>query len=625
MSRELPALDKVMPGGVEFCGLKGYDHYPCLRKAVSFAMAREGALDGVREAGHEATLSAVATILACVSQAPEADLDGLGIRWKNVPRSKLTTTPHECQRTRCPFYPEECLLHGARRRAACADVVVTNHSLLRLDVQAGGRILPPIRHWVVDEAHGLEAEARRQWAVEVSGEDARAGFERLGGSKTGVIHSLMVHASGMEGSTTVVGLLTKLAAASARAQVACADLFESVHELVGVAGGPGGYDSVNLWLDESVRSTPEWGAVSEAGVRSADLFAEASKCAHEAVQVLGESSAQMAADLSAATAFLDGIAEAISLIVAGEDDTYVFSAQLSRQRRRIAHEKLVAEKIDIGAEVAQKWLPETRSICLTSATMAVGEDFSHFSHSVGLDRLEPGSYRTLRLDSSYDFDGSMGVALTPDLPDPNSSDYLTALEDLLFDVHVAMDGSVLTLFTNRREMEQVYAGLAPRLSERGLDLMMQERSSSARQIRERFLAEKSLSLLALRSFWEGFDAGGDTLRCVVIPNLPFASPRDPLVRERDRWEERAWWRYSLPEAVLSVKQAAGRLIRTATDTGVLVIADSRLFTKRYGRAFVNSLPSRSCVKVPSEEIAEHIRNWRRLHELEAFVEGLLNG
>ena len=163
-------------------------------------------------------------------------------------------------------------------------------------------------------------------------------------------------------------------------------------------------------------------------------------------------------------------------------------------------------------------------------------------------------------------------------------------------------------------MEQVYAGLAPRLSERGLDLMMQERSSSARQIRERFLAEKSLSLLALRSFWEGFDAGGDTLRCVVIPKLPFASPRDPLVRERDRREERAWWRYSLPEAVLSVKQAAGRLIRTATDTGVLVIADSRLFTKRYGRAFVNSLPSRSCVKVPSEEIAEHIRNWRRLHE-----------
>ena len=103
-------------------------------------------------------------------------------------------------------------------------------------------------------------------------------------------------------------------------------------------------------------------------------------------------------------------------------------------------EKLVAEKLDVGSELAERWYPELASVVFTSATMAVGEDFSHFSHSVGLDRLEPGSYRTLRLDSSYDFDGSMGVALTPDLPDPNSSDYLTALEDLLFDVHLRWMG-----------------------------------------------------------------------------------------------------------------------------------------------------------------------------------------
>ena len=107
------------------------------------------------------------------------------------------------------------------------------------------------------------------------------------------------------------------------------------------------------------------------------------------------------------------------------------------------------------------------------------------------------------------------------------------------------------------------------------------------------MAEKSLSLMALRSFWEGFDATGDTLRCVVIPKLPFASPTDPLVREREAREDRAWWRYSLPEAVLSIKQAAGRLIRSSTDTGVLVLADSRVASKRYGSLFVKSLPSKS--------------------------------
>ena len=122
--------------------------------------------------------------------------------------------------------------------------------------------------------------------------------------------------------------------------------------------------------------------------------------------------------------------------------------------------------------------------------------------------------------------------------------------------------------------------------------------------------EETLSLCALKSFWEGFDAAGDTLRCVVIPKLPFASPQDPLVREREAREDRSWWRYSLPEAVLSVKQAAGRLIRTSTDTGVLVIADSRISTKRYGRTFLNALPQPEHVDMSCENVGRYIDLWR---------------
>ena len=181
-------------------------------------------------------------------------------------------------------------------------------------------------------------------------------------------------------------------------------------------------------------------------------------------------------------------------------------------------------------------------------------------------------------------------------------------------MHVSMGGSVLTLFTNRREMERVYEALRPRLAAEGLEVACQERGSSPRRLRSRFMAEKTLSLMALRSFWEGFDACGDTLRCVVIPKLPFASPTEPLVRERDRREERAWWRYSLPEAVLSVKQAAGRLIRSATDTGVLVLADSRVASKRYGSLFVRSLPSKSVSRLEAANVGRYIKIWRQSHE-----------
>ena len=280
----------------------------------------------------------------------------------------------------------------------------------------------------------------------------------------------------------------------------------------------------------------------------------------------------------------------------------------------MGHERLVAEKLDIGADLANTWYPESMSVTYTSATIAVGENFDHFNHAVGLDLLPEESHASVRLDSSFDYHNHMSVVTVRDMPAPGGRGYLEDLERLLFDIHVAMDGSVLTLFTNRREMEQVYAALSPRLMDAGLELACQDRRSSPRRISERFMMEKRLSLFALKSFWEGFDAAGDTLRCVVIPRLPFASPRDPLVCEREAREQRAWWRYSLPEAVLSVKQAAGRLIRTASDTGVVVLADSRVCTKRYGRTFLNALPSQNATMLERANVGRYLQLWRASHE-----------
>lgn len=182
-------------------------------------------------------LTAIAVTYAFCCQSPEGDLDALGIRWRYVPRMMLTTTPAECLRGSCPYYPNECLVHGARRRAACSDVVVTNHSLLLRDVEMDGRILPPVRHWVVDEAHAFEAEARRQWAVEVSGDEARQAFELLGGTKSGALHNLMVQTAGLEGAAVIQRLLTKAAAAVARAAASTSDLFLALHSLGCLASG----------------------------------------------------------------------------------------------------------------------------------------------------------------------------------------------------------------------------------------------------------------------------------------------------------------------------------------------------------------------------------------------------
>ena len=616
VAHELPAMAKALPGGLSFTSLKGYDHYPCLMR-LERAHTQELPLDEVRADGaseqdiSEDMLNAIAVTYAFACQSPEGDLDNLGIHWRHVPRALLTTTPSECTKTRCPYFPNECLVHGARRRAGASDVVVTNHSLLLRDVSLGGAVLlPPIRHWVIDEAHGFEAEARRQWGEQLSAESIRAGFEHLGGTRSGVLKTLLARTTQMEGSTLVAGLLTRLAASSARAQVATAELLEAIHGLGALLRGNDGYDTSTLWLNDEVRDTPEWAAVSESGHHALECLDECGRDAKAASEALEPMSPQLAADLDEATQFLAATANAIALIIPGEDDNFVYYAQLSRSRKRMSQEFLAAEMIDVGAAIAEKWLPQVRSAVFTSATIAVGENFDHFNHAVGLDVLDSSEHSSLQLSSSFDFDQNMGVVIARNMPEPGNRDYLPALCDLLYFVHVAMGGSVLTLFTNRREMENVYAQLKPRLDACGLDLACQERGSSPRRLRERFLAEESLSLMALRSFWEGFDAAGDTLRCVVVTKLPFASPNDPLGRERERRDERAWWRYSLPEAVLSVKQAAGRLIRTESDTGILVLADSRLLTKRYGRQFLSSLPSKSQYQLDVENVQRFIEMWR---------------
>lgn len=618
VSHELPALAQALPGGMSYAALKGYDHYPCLRRLERAAegelpMGEADAHGQTQMAIASAMLTAIATTFAFVCQSVEGDLDALGIQWGSVPRDLLTVGVGECQRARCPFYPNLCLLHGARRRAASSDIVVTNHALLLRNIASEGHVLPPVRTWVVDEAHAFETEARRQWALEVSAERVRAAFERLGTTHSGIIGSFSTLASGNEAATPALGLLAKAASSAQRAWTTSADFFDTVRSLTELDKGSGGYDKVTVWLGEQARSSDAWGAVATSGARLVERLDALVHDLTAAQAVCAEAIENLPSELEDVCRALTMQRDACRTILEGADDSFVCFAEVSRSVRQAGTERLVAQSLDVGAELAERWYPEMRSVIYTSATMTVGGDFSHFTHATGLDLLSDGRHREVSLESCYDFDGHMSVVVAKDMPDPRDQRYLAELEQLLYDVHIAMGGSVLTLFTNRREMEQVYEKLEPRLATVGLNLAMQERGSSARRLSARFVGEKTLSLMALKSFWEGFDAAGDTLRCVVIPKLPFASPRDPLVQARASRDHQAWRHWSLPEAVLSVRQAAGRLIRTSTDTGMLVVADSRISTKGYGKIFVRSLPSASVCTLNTDDVGHHIEQWLQCH------------
>lgn len=610
MFHELPRLARELPSGLSYCALKGYDHYPCLRKLERMS---RGTSEIKTHRDPADTLTAIAVIYAFACQSPEGDLDALGIRWRSVDRASLTTGSRECARRLCPFFPDKCLVHGARRRAARTDVVVTNHSLLFRNIRAEGRILPPIRIWVVDEAHGIEAEARRQWAVKLSAEDARGIFEHLGNDSTGALGALMRAVGSAEASQFYLGITAKAAASVNRASAALPEVFEQARAL-SASFRSSGYDKADLWISPDVRDHPAWSEFERAGQGAIGALDEADKNLRALIEAVGQELPDAVAELAHAAGRLHEALEALRLVMTGDDEGYVYSIQVNH-RLRAGGECLTAERLDIGAALAEEWYPEVRSLVFTSATLTVAGSFAHYDQAVGLDRLPSDRVRDVHLDSSYDFDRNMAVIVASDLPDPRDREaYINALDHMLVDVHKAMGGSVLTLFTNRRDMEELYRRVEPVLASVGLELICQERQTSSRRLRDRFIQEKGSSLFALKSFWEGFDASGETLRCVVIPKLPFSRPTDPLACERDLRERGAWARYVLPEAVLEVKQAAGRLIRSSNDRGVLILADSRLVSKGYGKKFLNSLPTSSYQKIEANQVGKFLKLWRRGHE-----------
>jgi ATP-dependent DNA helicase DinG len=582
MYHELPRLAAALPEGVSYVAVKGYDHYPCLRKLMN--LAREDRVFERTDAP-----ATVAMLLSFVCQSARGDLDPLALYWRELSRHEICASAEDCLRHKCRFY-QHCLLHGARRAAKKADIVLTNHALLFCDMEADRGILPPIRHWVIDEAHGAEAEARSQLSFCLEPRLLRLTLNGLLNA-SGVLATMQRKATPLAGASPLLGKIAQTQEEARGVSAIAESFFSLVKDLCEIAE-QSSYNQVELWLNEQVRDSGPWGMLASAGsslaLRMEKLWQACRDIVSYSTQF--EELLEVQGDLAGLAGELKEALESLTLILDGSNEDYVYYAELDR-RADSPYDRLIAARIDIGAVLLERLYPETMSVVYTSATLAAGESFAYFARASGLDRLAPERWRAVRFESSYDFEGNMAVYLPTDMPEPQARGYRDALEELIFAVHTALGGSTLTLFTNRRDMEDLYERLKGRLAQEDITLRCQTRGFSAKRLRDEFLENEALSLFALRSFWEGFDAPGDTLRCVIIPKLPFGKPNDPLMQERSRREPNAWKAYALPEAVIDLKQAAGRLIRSSTDSGSLVLADSRLLTKWYGRAFLDALPS----------------------------------
>lgn len=626
---ELPALARALAARGEdlrFVAVKGYDNYPCLRRLERAVL--DGGDDGAPARGFERA-EALAALLAWVAQTTAGDLDAINLHWRPEMRELIAARAAECDGKRCRFRKNGCFVHTARRAAASAHVVVTNHALLFRDLVSPHAVLPPIRHWIVDEAHAAEDEARGQLSLRAGHAELAALLLALGGTgRGGVLDAVSSGLGTLEGDPAPVREAVARSAESAGlARTLTASFFDFVKDL---APAQREYDRAEVRVTPAMREGAAWGTAAGVGRslarRLGDLLDRGRVLVSALEEVSDDRLREARADLVGALTRLAEQRDALAEVLDGSDESYVYS--LTADKRRAAGGDVVtAALLDVGEALAEQFYARLRSVIFTSATIATGDAaleaeptaavpdpaFAHFAARVGLDRLEPGAWDALRLRSSYDFERQMAVFVPVDLPEPvgaNSAghpEYMRRLVGLLERVHLALGGSTLTLFTNRREMDAAHAPVADALHREGLRLLLQGRGVSRKRLRDEFVADETVSLFATRSFWEGFDAPGDTLRCVVIPRLPFGQLGDPLLEERrERYHD--WWeKWYLPQAILELKQAAGRLIRSSADEGCLVLADTRLAGPRpYARRFLDALPVRDVEMLTAEEVAESI-------------------
>ena len=251
---------------------------------------------------------------------------------------------------------------------------------------------------------------------------------------------------------------------------------------------------------------------------------------------------------------------------------------------------------------------EKASVILTSATLTANGEFDYLRSRLNADEAD----ETI-VGSPFDYETAALLYLVNDIPEPaDANGHQRAIETGLVRLAKATGGRMLVLFTSYAQLRRTSGVISPPLADAGISVFEQGEGASANTLLENFRETEKAVLLGTRSFWEGVDVAGEALSVLAIVKLPFDVPSDPIVAARSETFEDPFNEYSLPEAILRFRQGFGRLIRTQTDRGVVAILDKRVITKRYGRAFLESLPACTVKQGPLADLPRTAAQWLNL-------------
>lgn len=608
INKDLPDLIQALDIDLRAAVLKGRGNYLCPRKLKT--LRRQGP-ETIEE------LRVLAKILVWLNQGGSGDRAEINLNggiermiWAKLSAEDDRCRLENCLREmggRCPFYK-------ARMAAESSHILIVNHALLLADAATENRVLPAYNYLIIDEAHHMEAATTDAMAFRLYTTDIKRLMRELGDHQHGLLGRAWALAQDQLRPSDLAQLgatIEKTTDYTLRFESAMNQYFKALDFVLEEVreGRPLGTYPQQLRVVPSLRSLPMWFDVESAWDMGHDTLNKLilhlkaiREMMHSVEASEDEDTEDLMGTLGNISQTLSEIGEKLEQLTMTPDNDQIYWVELDPLQGRLA---LQSAPLHIGALMEKHLWHEKASVVLTSATLTTHGDFDYIKR-----RLNAQDADELTVDSPFDYEHAVMIYLPTDIPEPNDSyGHQKITEDAIIRLARVTGGRMLVLFTSYAQLRKTSQTISPALSKLDISVFEQGEGASASSLLDSFKESERAVLLGTRAFWEGVDVPGEALSALVIVKLPFDVPSDPIIAARAESFENPFAEYNLPEAILRFRQGFGRLIRTQSDRGIVLLLDKRVISKQYGRLFMESLPNCHIQRSSIANLPEHAARW----------------